>query len=146
MATPGYTGTDRHRPLTFKTPEEMQDVINEYFDYCDNRIKTIWDDDKQKEIAVTNPAPYTMHGLARALKIDRRTLIDYTELDKFLPTIKAARERIAEDVETRLMDGRAQTGAIFNLKNNFGWKDETHTDVDLNATVRTIVFKRKNGQ
>jgi DNA-binding XRE family transcriptional regulator len=132
------------KPLAFKTVEELEKAIEEYFAYCENRIKTIWDDTKQKEIVVTNPAPYTMSGLARRLGIDRRTLIDYAHRDKYLPTIKAARERIHEDVETRLMEKQA-TGAIFNLKNNFGWKDESHTDITSggeslapNVSINTI--------
>lgn len=116
------------RPLTFKTAKELQKVIDEYFDWCENRIKTIWDESKQKEIVVNNPAPYTMSGLARRMGIDRHTLLNYAEKDEFLATIKAARERIHEDVETRLMEKQA-TGAIFNLKNNFGWRDESHTDI-----------------
>lgn len=115
------------RPLIFKTPEEMQKVIDEYFDWCDNRgIEKVDDDGKRYMIA--SPAPYTMSGLARRLGMDRRTLVDYTERDEFLPTLKAARERVHEDVETRLMEKQA-TGAIFNLKNNFGWKDESKTDI-----------------
>jgi hypothetical protein len=116
------------RPVKFKTVEEIQGLIEEYFTYCDNRIKTVWDDEKQKEMAVTYPAPYTMHGLARALGMCRQSLINYENKDEFLDAIKEARERIAEDVETRLMDGKAQSGAIFNLKNNFGWKDESKVE------------------
>lgn len=123
MAHPGG------RPVKYKTVEDMQKLIDEYFDYCDNRIKTIWDDKEQKEITVAYPAPYTMHGLARALGMVRQSLLNYEKKDEFLDAIKEARERVAEDVETRLMDGRAQSGAIFNLKNNFGWKDENKTDI-----------------
>jgi hypothetical protein len=118
MAHPGG------RPLLYKTPEEMKVAIDEYFEWCDNRIIKGFDDKTGKEFAYISPAPYTMSGLARRLGMDRRTLVDYTERDQFLPTIKAARERVHEDVETRLMEKTA-TGAIFNLKNNFGWKDES---------------------
>lgn len=118
------------RPLLYKTPEEMQKIIDEYFDWCDNRAIKIWDDKTQKELMIGSPAPYTMSGLARRLGMDRRTLLDYKKRDKFLPTIKAARERIHEDVETRLMEKQA-TGAIFNLKNNFDWKDKSEVDNNI---------------
>lgn len=128
------------RPLLYKTPEEMQKIIDEYFDWCDNRaVKTINGDGK--EYMVSSSAPYTMSGLARRLGMDRRTLIDYAHKDEFLPTIKAARERVHEDVETRLMEKQA-TGAIFNLKNNFGWKDTSeveHKGGDVPISIRLDV-------
>lgn len=116
------------RPRIFKSPEEMQKAIDEYFDWCDNRLVQGYDSKTNEQFAYISPAPYTMSGLARRLGMDRRTLIDYKELDEFLPAIKLARERVHEDVETRLMEKQA-TGAIFNLKNNFGWKDETKSDI-----------------
>jgi len=112
----------------FKTPEEMQAKIDEYFEWCDNRaIKKV--DDSGKEFMIGIPAPYTMSGLARRLGMDRKGLINYKNRDEFFPAIHAARERVHEDVENRLMETRNERGAIFNLKNNFGWKDESQTDV-----------------
>lgn len=116
------------RPLAFKTPEELQAKIDEYFEWCDDRaIKRV--NDKGEEYMISSPAPYTMSGLARRLGVDRRTLVNYSDKDEFFPTIRAAREKVHEDVETRLMDTKNEKGAIFNLKNNFGWKDESHTDL-----------------
>lgn len=115
------------RPVKYKTVEELQKIIDEYFDWCDARaIKKA--DDSGKEYFVSFPAPYTMSGLARRLGLSRQGLMEYKAKDKFSDAIKAARERIHEDVETRLMEKQA-AGAIFNLKNNFGWKDETKTDI-----------------
>lgn len=116
------------RPLKYKTVEELQAAIDEYFKYCDNRIQQVYSPKAEAVIEVINPAPYTMSGLALAIGMDRRTLLDYSKRDPFLPTIKAAREKVHADVETRLMEKQA-TGAIFNLKNNFGWVDQTHTDL-----------------
>ena len=115
------------RPLAFKTPEELETKIAEYFAFCDNRIQQVYSPKSEGVIEVINPAPYTMSGLALSLGLDRRTLLDYSNRDEFLPTIKAAREKVHADVETRLMEKNA-TGAIFNLKNNFGWVDKTETD------------------
>lgn len=111
------------RPPLYKTPEDMQKIIDEYFEWSDNRTKKVWDDKAQKEFMISDPAPYTMSGLARRLGMERNTLIEYAHKDKFISTIKKARERVHEDVEIRLMEGKNQTGAIFNLKNNFNWKD-----------------------
>jgi hypothetical protein len=116
------------RPLAFKTAKEMQEAIDEYFDNCDNRLVQGYDNKTNEQFAYISPEPYTMSGLAYALGIDRRTLLDYSERGEFLPTLKRARDRVQMDVERRLME-KAPTGAIFNLKNNFGWKDEVKQDI-----------------
>jgi hypothetical protein len=125
MATPKYNNVGR--PLKFKSAKELESLIEEYFDYCDNRIKTFYKDGQ--DITASVPAPYTMSGLARRLKIDRKTLVNYSHKDEYFLTIKDARERVQEDIETRLMETHNQTGAIFNLKNNFGWQDKREEDI-----------------
>lgn len=127
------------RPLTFKTVEELKSVIDEYFDFCDSRIKEIHTKEGDV-IAITHPAPYTMSGLARRLDISRDTLVNYSNRELFSDTIKEARDRVQEDIETRLMETSNQSGAIFNLKNNFGWKDkrEVEHDVNLDKTREKI--------
>ena len=111
------------RPLIFKTPEAMQKKIDEYFDYCDNRIQQVYHPKSNSVIEVVKPAPYTILGLCRVLGMERQSLLNYAEKDKFFDTIKAAKAKVGEDVETRSFEGAA-AGAIFNLKNNFGYMDE----------------------
>lgn len=130
------------RPLAFKTVEELDQKIDEYFDWCDNRIQTVYSKKSDGVIEVNNPAPYTMSGLASWLGIDRDTLLRYSKKEDFYGTIKAAREKVHADVETRLMENNA-TGAIFNLKNNFGWRDEKNIDLTSNGnTVGNIDSER----
>jgi hypothetical protein len=117
------------RPLLFKTAEELQAKINEYFDWCDNRARAVYDKTSGQEIMINHPAPYTMSGLARRLGIDRQTLINYSKRDEFFGTIREARNRVHEDVETRMMETKNERGAMFSLRNNFNWKDKTETDV-----------------
>jgi hypothetical protein len=136
------------RPPLYKTPKEMQKVIDEYFDWCDNRAVKIWDDAKKSEIMISSPAPYTMSGLARRLGFSRQALIDYKNKSEFLYTIKAARDRVEEDIEARMNEKHTFTpGLIFNAKNNFGWKDKTETDLTSKGEkieTNTIVFKDFN--
>jgi hypothetical protein len=94
------------RPLKFKTPEELEERINDYFD---TRTKQ----DRR----------YTVAGLCRWLKCGRDLLIDYDKKDQFSDTIKDAKLRIEEQLEEVLISGQPCTGIIFNLKNNFGWRD-----------------------
>jgi hypothetical protein len=129
MSVPKYEKNAGGRPVAFKTVEEMQVKIDKYFDHCDNRIRVIYDNKTDTDKTIFDPAPYTMAGLARALEISRETLVDYSYKDKFSDAIKKARMKVHEDVETRLMEGRAQTGAIFSLKNNFGWQDKKEVEL-----------------
>lgn len=116
------------RPLKYKTPEELQTAIDAYFDYCNKRMLKHWDKKAGKEVDFFHPEPYTMSGLAYHLGMSRRALINYKRKDEFLPTIKQARRKVEMDVERRLMEGQAVAGAIFNLKNNFGWKDRSEVE------------------
>ena len=118
------------RPKKYKRVEDMEKAIEEYFMRCD-----------------TDELPYTVSGLALALGFDSRmSLINYCdyedEEDKpFLDTIKRAKQKIEEYVETRLFVSGIATGVIFNLKNNFGWKDkqEIEQNGEMNNTI-TVKF------
>lgn len=118
------------KPLTFKTVKDLQNAIDEYFSWCDERIQHIYSPKMEKVIEVIDPAPYTMAGLARRIGISRQALSEYSHKEQYGDAIKAAREKVHEDVETRLMEKQA-TGAIFNLKNNFGWRDKSEIDTDI---------------
>ena len=124
MATPKHAGG---RPLAFKSPQELQEKIDFYFDHCDNRIQQVYSPKAEAVIEVINPEPYTMSGLALACGVDRRTILDYGTKEEFSLTIKNARAKVEYDVEMRLVE-KGGSGPIFNLKNNFGWVDKTETD------------------
>ena len=79
--------------------------------------------------------PYTMTGLAIALGMDRTSLVNYADRDEFFNTIKDARAKVEARIESLSMQGKINpTMAIFNLKNNFGWRDQSQ--LDINADVR----------
>lgn len=116
MAEPKDIET-RGRKKKYTDVDEVEAIIADYFDteaYMgegDNRMF----------------AP-TMSGLAYHLDIDRKTLLNYSHEDLFFLTIKKARERVHKALEQRLY-GNNVTGIIFNLKNNFGWKDVKATEL-----------------
>lgn len=114
--------------MKYKTVEELEVAINEYFDYCDNRIRQVYSKKSDGVIEIIDPEPYTMSGLAYAMGIDRDTLLNYSKREEYFGTIKKARDKVHSDVERRLMEGQP-TGAIFNLKNNFNWRDQTQQDI-----------------
>ena len=101
------------RPKLYTSVEQMQKIIEEYFNMCDEKEK-----------------PYTMSGLAYALDMDRRSLLNYSKDEKFFPTIKRARERVEQQLEENALTGKANaTFTIFNLKNNYGWQDKTEMEI-----------------
>lgn len=120
------------RPPIFTTVEELESKIDEYFAYCNNRIRQVYSAKSEGVIEVLDPAPYTMSGLAVFLGMDRRSLLNYSKNEKFFPTIKAARDKVEADVEERMNDKQTFTpGLIFNAKNNFDWKDKSEIDQNI---------------
>lgn len=96
------------RPLKFRSAEELEDKIFKYFEYCDK-----------------NKKPYTVTGLAVFLDCDRDTLLNYQQREEFFGTIKRAKTKIENWIEEHsLMGDINPTVSIFNLKNNFGWRDK----------------------
>lgn len=95
------------RPPKYTDEQKMQKKIDEYFAKCD----------KDHE-------PYTITGLGLALDMSRQDLINYSNKKQFFDTIKKAKARVEHYLEKRLINDTSTTGIIFNLKNNYGWKDK----------------------
>jgi hypothetical protein len=107
------------RPLKYTSVEDMQRDIDKYFADCDEQGK-----------------PYTVSGLAYALDTTRRTLLDYEEKDEFSHTVKKAKAKIERFNEEMLYSKDVSTtGVIFNLKNNYNWKDKQEIEADINTDV-----------
>lgn len=89
--------------------------------------------------------PPSIAGLARYLGFsDRHALTEYEGYgDDFSATIKSARLRIEEDRTERLLSKDGSTaGVIFDLKNNYGWKDQQHQELSgkvITEVRRTLV-------
>ena len=119
------------RPLLFKTEKELQDKITEYLiDYCGldeygNFSKTGF-----KNVP-------TVTGLALYLGTSRETLMNYEKKEAYFDTIKKAKEMVLSFNESALYSKKINVvGVIFNLKNNWGWKDRietTNTNIDIDA-------------
>ena len=68
----------------------------------------------------------------------------YRKRWQFGNAIREARERVHEDVETRLMSTKNEKGAIFNLKNNFGWRDDKSVDHTIHMPKPILESKTKS--
>ena len=96
------------RPLKYPNVETLQSAIDAYFAEC-------------KETG----EPFTVEGLADALDVDCRTLLRYEDRDEFCPTIKKAKGKILRNLVVRGLTGESNSAStIFNLKNNYGYKDQ----------------------
>ena len=123
------------RPLKYKTPEELQVLIDKYFDDCDNHhIKTY--DDEGNEILKHQPKPYTITGLALSLDLTRQDLLNYQGKKEYQDTIKRAKQRCELYAEEQLFRQGNVTGVIFNLKNNYGYKDKQEVEAEVSQTIK----------
>ena len=117
------------RPKIFNDVKDVEEKINAYFNYCEEKEK-----------------PYTMSGLAYYLGISRQTLVNYSNQDQFFDTIKKARDRVQMQLEENALSNKANpTFTIFNLKNNFDWKDSNEVKTNVEITkVDELLNEIKN--
>ena len=117
------------RPKIFNDVKEVEEKINAYFNYCEEKEK-----------------PYTMSGLAYYLGISRQTLVNYSYKDEYFDTIKKARDKVQMQLEENALSNKANpTFTIFNLKNNFDWKDSNEVKTNVEITkVDELLNEIKN--
>lgn len=110
------------RPSEYKTPEELQIKVDEYFNSGFRKKKMYSSEWKEYEV----PA-ITMTDLAIFLWFaSRQSIYDYSERWQFSYIIKRAQLFIEREYEERL-SGNSPTWAIFALK-NMGWKDKSEIE------------------
>jgi len=129
--------TDYSKLRKFNSCQEVKDLVEVYFK-------------RQKE----ERRPFIIVGLARALGTNRQTLLDYEKEEKsslseeeskcISDTIKESKLRCEEYAEEALFIGKNVIGPIFNLKNNYKWKDKTEMGFDSPITEIEIIVKNKD--
>lgn len=82
----------------YRTPEEMQEKIDRYFEECKGEVLVIEGSpvfDKYGQPIIINARPPTITGLAFALGfVSRQSLIDYAEKKAFTDTVCAQSSRL----------------------------------------------------
>ena len=111
------------RPLKYKTVEEIEPLIDKYFN--DTPI-----------------AEWTITGLALALDTSRRVLCEYEGKDSFSNAIKKAKEMVENSYEIDLKK-YGRSGTIFALK-NFDWTDKTEQELNLKLPKPIINVQSNN--
>ena len=112
------TGNPVGRPPKYQTKEDLQALVDAYFEHEDQVEQ-----------------PYTIYGLALALDLTRKQLLEYEGRPLFRNIIKKAKDRIRLSVERKVMNGQGGAGLIFWLKNNAEWADKKEIEHKGNMNV-----------
>lgn len=96
------------RPLKIESPEQMQKILNEYFE-------------------TTEEEKITITGICLALNIDKSNFYEYEKREGYENIVKRARMIVENSYEISLRKN-GRTGDIFALK-NFGWQDKTEQEI-----------------
>lgn len=101
------------RPLKFKTPEDLEDKINEFLIACNAKGITP-----------------TKGQLALYLDTTRETLSEYEEKEEYVDALKRI-YLIIEENWVQKLTGQAVTGTIFYLKNAYSknWREKSEQDI-----------------
>ena len=95
------------RPLKIDNAEELEKLVNEYFENTD-----------EKKITIT--------GLCLYLGLTKETFYEYARREEYRDILNRARLMVENSYEISLREfGR--TGDIFALK-NFGWRDKMEVE------------------
>ena len=127
------------RPRLFNTVEDLQNKVEEYFEYIKGEFVWVTDSDENgkpidKKQWERLPEPPTITGLAYFLGFEsRQSIHDYEKNGEFSYTIKRARILVEKYYEMYLTSGNSPSGAIFALK-NFGWVDKTVNETDMKVS------------
>jgi len=103
------------RPRLYQDHESFAAKVEDYFAFCEDNGKMP-----------------TLSGLCYFMGFhDKESFGTYADYgDDFSRTVKSTRLRMEDDRNQRLANA-ACTGVIFDLKNNWGWKDKTESEVTL---------------
>lgn len=125
----------------YRSAEEMQVKIDEYFKSCEGTFLTDSEgnivSDKYGAPIVVNSRPLTITGLALALGFNsRQALLNYQGKEEFNDTILRAKAHVEQYAEERLFDKDGANGAKFSLANNFeGWREKQSIEAEVNSEM-----------
>jgi len=111
------------RPAKYTNPDDMQALIYLYFLDCKKNREAEKNGGGEPKDTITEDLHPNVTGLGLVLDLTREGLVNYEQKDEFSDTIKRAKSRIESYTVQRLFMNNP-TGSIFNLKNNFNWKDK----------------------
>lgn len=109
------------RPKAFNSVQELEQKIEEFYDYCEQKEETL-----------------TFERLATFVGVDRRTLYNYDKKDEYFLAFKKVRERILADIMSKGLSNKINTTfGIFCLK-NYGYTDRQEIESNNINTNKNI--------
>lgn len=146
------------------TASQFRVGADAYFAYCDNRIKTIVDEDGNGKTFVV-PEPYTKEGLAVFLTKLAGKFVSRHEIHRWgkgetqgkndpalSQAVKESDERIDADCMRRVNESKTPTGAIYYSKAALGYRDVQSLEVggmggkDATVALRIVNTPATGGQ
>lgn len=134
------------RPPFYKTAEELQTKIDEYFDSCGTTYVV---DDTGKMVfnqfgapVVKDRNPPTVTGLALHLGFSsRQSLINYQSKKAFVDVISRAKLRVENFVEKQIYNPEIRPAGVTFVLMNMGWANPSMTKTD---TIDPEVVAKQN--
>lgn len=135
------------RPPKYTSPDEIEGLIDAYFEECKGHILTMDDDngkpvpvlDKWGHPVIVDQHPPTVTGLALALGFEtRQSLLNYQGKKEFRRVITRAKSKIEMYTEERLFDKDGSNGAKFSLEHNWNWNRPKEAAGDAAPAVKII--------
>jgi len=117
------------------SPEELLQEAQNYFENCE---KTIISFDKTNLKTITKPK--TLSWLCLWLKVSKDYISEKAKDERFSETIKQIRLEVENNIEEWILQWSYNpTSWIFNLKNNFDWKDKSEVDNTIKWNLETTI-------
>lgn len=130
-----YAKWNSWKPKKFKTPEDLQMKIDQYFEECDSRVVQVYSKSMQEIVDMKKPRPYTIEWLCEILECDRDTVLNYEKwewYEDYFGIIKKAKMKIQRNKVERGLDWDSNPAVtIFDLKNNHSYKEKQEVDVNV---------------
>lgn len=131
------------RPVAFKTPQEMIDKMEQYFEE-QSKFEFIYYDKLGNEKKRKLQAPIHIAGLCAFLGITNETLNQYAKKKGFSESISRAKKICEAYLVDQCIIGQKGNKADFVLKNNYplDWKEKVESEVSGKDGVPLTVMIR----
>jgi cobalamin biosynthesis protein CobT len=115
-------------PRKFKSPEQLQKLIDKYSDKC-----------------LSSKKPMTIVGLALALHIDTQTIYNYRDYsEEYSKIIKRAKLLCEDNLLNRMLMGDSPSSpSIFVLKNHYNYVDKQETVIHQTVSIAESLEERR---
>lgn len=128
------------RPRVFKTPEEMQVLLDEYFEIKSGHTRKMVLKNGAI-VEVPDPEPVSIAGICAYLGITYDTLSEYQKLDGFSVSITQAKLICEEFAVNMCFKGKNK--ADFVLQNNFGWRNRSTSENKTENTTKIVYIDKE---